>query len=114
MNKFIKIISFKNNPYKYIFKSDVKILSSRYEGNPNILLETACLKKLIISTDCKVGPREILNSGNRGILFKVEDYQKLFEILKSINIKSNDIKKKLSIIMNMSKKIIKMIYQIHS
>ena len=30
-------------------ESDIKILSSKYEGSPNILLETACLKKLIIS-----------------------------------------------------------------
>ena len=54
-------------------------------------------KKLIISTDCRVGPREILQLGKGGILFKVGDYKKLFSILKNININSVQIKKKIDI-----------------
>ena len=97
IQNLVKIIEFTNNPFKYISLCDVKVLSSRFEGNPNILLETACLKKLIISTDCKVGPREILQLGKGGILFKVGDYKKLFSILKNININSVQIKKKIDI-----------------
>ena len=93
----VKIIPFTNNPFKYISLCDVKVLSSRFEGNPNILLETACLKKLIISSDCKVGPKEILQSGKGGILFKAGDYKKLFFILKDINVNSIHIKKKIDI-----------------
>ena len=63
----LKIINFQHNPYKYISLADVKVLSSRFEGNPNILLEIACLKKLIISTNCKVGPSEILQ--RRGVYY---------------------------------------------
>ena len=91
----IKIIPFTSNPFKYLSLSDLKVLTSRYEGNPNILLETASLKKIIISSDCKVGPREILQSGKGGILFKVGDYNRLYSILKNINLNSNDIKKKI-------------------
>ena len=82
LKSLIKIISYTPNPFKYISKSDIKILSSKYEGSPNILLETACLKKLIISTDCKVGPRETLQAGKGGILFKVGNFEQLFQILK--------------------------------
>ena len=92
----VKIIQFTVNPFKYISLCDVKILSSRFEGNPNILLETACLKKLIISSDCKVGPREILQSGKGGILFKAGDHKRLFSILKNINVKSIHNRKKIN------------------
>ena len=97
IQSLVKIINFTNNPFKYISLCDIKVLSSRYEGNPNILLETACLKKLIISTNCKVGPREILQSGKGGILFKNGDYNKLLSILKNIDINSKNIKRKINI-----------------
>ena len=95
LDKFIKIIPYASNPFKYIALSDIKVLSSRFEGSPNILLETACLKKLIISSDCKVGPRETLQSGKGGILFKVEDYNQLFLILKNVNFETILNKKKI-------------------
>ena len=71
--------------------SDVKVLSSKFEGNPNILLETACLKKLIISSDSKVGPKEILQSGKGGFLFKVGGVNKLHYLLRNLNINSKQI-----------------------
>lgn len=77
LNKKVKIISFKTNIYKYIKKSDLVILSSKYEGLPNILLESICLNKPIISSDCPTGPKEILLGGKGGELFKVQDYKML-------------------------------------
>ena len=96
----VKIINFQTNPYKYISLSDIKVLSSKFEGNPNILLEIACLKKLIISSNCKVGPSEILQRGKGGLLYKVGDYNKLYNLLK--NVKINDIytKKKINLTYN--------------
>ena len=95
ISKYVKIISFDPNPFKYISLSNVKVLSSRFEGNPNILLETACLKKLIISTNCKVGPREILQNGKGGMLFPAGNYNKLFFILKKLNTNDKKNKKKI-------------------
>ena len=95
INNFVKIIPYTSNPFKYIFLSDVKVLTSKYEGNPNILLETACLKKLMISSDCKVGPKEILQNGKGGILFKVEKFNELYLMLRRLNLKSKEIKKKI-------------------
>ena len=77
LQKFIKLISFQNNPYPYIKACDLFILSSKYEGLPNVLLEAATLKKFIISTNCPTGPREILNNGKGGFLFKIGDYRSL-------------------------------------
>ena len=95
IDKLVKIISYVKNPFKYVMSSDVKVLSSRFEGNPNILLEIACLKKLIISSNSKVGPSEILQSGRGGILFKVGAVDKLYYLLRNLNVNSKNIKKKI-------------------
>lgn len=85
LTKYIKILNFKKNPYKYLAKSNLFVLTSLYEGLPNVLLESLALKKLIISTDCPTGPREILKNGKYGILFKTQDYIKLSQIILSYN-----------------------------
>tara|TARA_B100001057_G_scaffold10449_1_gene9923 strand:- start:13890 stop:14987 length:1098 start_codon:yes stop_codon:yes gene_type:complete len=77
LSKIIKIIDFKKNPYPLINKSELFILSSRYEGSPNVLLEAISLKKFVISSDCPTGPREILDNGKGGILFRPGDYRML-------------------------------------
>ena len=73
----IKIIDFKKNPFPYIKMSDVFILSSKYEGLPNVLLEAITLNKLIISSDCPTGPKEILDNGKGGLLFKTGNFKML-------------------------------------
>ena len=87
LSKNIKILNFKKNPYPIIKKTDVFILSSKYEGLPNVLLEAIVLKKLIISSDCPTGPKEILQNGKGGILFKTGSYIDLYK--KIINLKKN-------------------------
>ncbi len=77
LEKNIKLVNFLKNPYPIIKQSDLIILSSRYEGLPNILLESLVLKKFIISSNCRTGPKEILNNGKGGFLFKVGDYRQL-------------------------------------
>ena len=66
---------------------DIFVLTSAFEGHPNVLIEAQSLKKYIISSDCPTGPREILGNGKYGSLFKVGDYKKLSKLL--INFKMN-------------------------
>jgi len=77
LNNYIKIINFVENPYNLIKQTDIFILSSKYEGLPNVLLESLALKKFIISSDCPTGPREILVNGRGGLLFKMGNYKEL-------------------------------------
>ena len=69
--------NFTNNPYPLIRQSDLFVLSSKYEGLPNVLLEAILLKKFIISSSCPTGPKEILLNGKGGFLFKVKNYEQL-------------------------------------
>jgi len=77
LSKNIKIINFLNNPYPLIKQTELFILSSKFEGLPNVLLESLALKKFVISSNCRTGPNEILLNGKGGLLFKVGDYKEL-------------------------------------
>jgi len=79
-NKLNDIIRIKNrlkNPFPYLLNAKIMLLTSKYEGLPNVLLEALALNKFIISADCPTGPKEILNNGKGGLLFKVGDYYEL-------------------------------------
>jgi len=77
LSNYVKIIKFQSNPYKYISKSDLLVLTSKFEGLPNILLEAQTLKKPIISSNCPTGPSEILLNGKCGDLFKIANHDEL-------------------------------------
>ena len=81
LNDMIKIKDFTKNPFPLIKQADLFILSSSYEGLPNVLLESLVFKKFIISSDCRTGPKEILLNGKGGLLFKVGDYNKLSKLI---------------------------------
>ena len=94
----IKIIRDKNEVYHYYKISDLFVLTSLYEGFGNVLVEAAMFKVPIISTNCKSGPKEILNKGKFGDLVKVDDNKKLTNlILKNLQKKN---KKKISLMYN--------------
>ena len=61
------------NPYKYMYKSDIFILSSRYEGFPNVILEAFACDIPVIATKCVSGPKEIITDGWNGLLVEVDD-----------------------------------------
>ena len=77
LTNYVKIINFQNNPYKYISRSDLLVLTSKFEGLPNVLLEAQALKKPIISSNCPTGPSEILLNGKCGSLFKIGNHYEL-------------------------------------
>jgi glycosyltransferase involved in cell wall biosynthesis len=85
LSKNIKLIGYKKNPFKYIRAADIFVLSSRFEGLPNVLIESIFLKRGIISSNCPTGPNEILKNGKYGDLFEIGDYKTLGNIIINYN-----------------------------
>ena len=96
LKKNIKILNYQNNPYKYIRNCDIFILTSKFEGLPNVLLEAAVLKKFIISTNCPTGPREILSNGKGGELVKIGNFKSISEKIISYSKNKNKFIKKIN------------------
>lgn len=69
----VALPGFVENPYKYMKKAGVFVLSSQWEGLPTVLIEALALGTPVISTDCKSGPAEILERGLWGRLVPVGD-----------------------------------------
>jgi glycosyltransferase involved in cell wall biosynthesis len=73
----IRLIGYRNNVYKYLKYATIYLLSSRYEGCPNSLIEAAAMGIPCIAADCLTGPDEVLLSGEGGLLFPVGEADKL-------------------------------------
>ena len=80
----VKLLGRFKNPYVWLNNADFFIHSSKYEGFGLVLIEAAILDKLIISSNCPVGPTEILENGKSGILFNVGDSQELAEKIEKV------------------------------
>lgn len=103
----IVLLGQRKNPYPWIRNSKLLIHSSLSEGFGLVLVEGLILNKNIISTNCKVGPKEILDYGNYGVLVDIKDYQSMALEIEKILIKSKDINYKEAIERFEGKKIIK-------
>jgi glycosyltransferase involved in cell wall biosynthesis len=81
LSKNVKFAGYKSNAFKYIQSADLFVLSSKYEGLPNVLIEAQSLNVPIISSDCSTGPKEILLQGKLGYLFKVGNYLSMSKLI---------------------------------
>jgi GalNAc-alpha-(1->4)-GalNAc-alpha-(1->3)-diNAcBac-PP-undecaprenol alpha-1,4-N-acetyl-D-galactosaminyltransferase len=97
-NVFLK--GTKKNILKLYHNYDFYILSSRYEGFPNSLLEAMNSGIVSISSDCDYGPAEIIKNNKNGIIFQKDNFNdlsnKILELL-------NDKKKIFNIRRNLKK-----------
>lgn len=81
------------NPYPYMKKSDLLIMTSHYEGLPTVLIEAMIIGTLLCSVDCESGPSEILDKGDCGLLLPSADKVDIDDAAKKIIALLNDNKK---------------------
>jgi len=73
----VDLPGFTENPYSYMKRAKLFVLSSLWEGLPTVLIEALSCGTQVVSTDCPSGPREILENGKWGTLVAVNDGQAL-------------------------------------
>jgi glycosyltransferase involved in cell wall biosynthesis len=74
---------FVENPYAYMSRASLYVLSSRWEGLPTVLIEALYCGPPIVATDCPSGAREILADGQHGSLVPVGDVTALTQAIEA-------------------------------
>lgn len=90
----IAFLGFQENPYKYLANSTVFVLSSLYEGFPNVLLEAMALGVPSVATRCLTGPEEIIVDGVNGLLVPPADEKELADAIKRL-LNDEDLRRRL-------------------
>lgn len=77
----VSMPGFLANPYAYIARCDLFVLSSIWEGSPTVLTEALALGVPVVATDCPSGPKEITQDGRYGRLVPMSDPEALAEAI---------------------------------
>lgn len=85
---YVKFVGFQANPYKYLKHADVFVLSSMYEGLPNVMLEAMYLGKPVAATASIPYIAQVIQPEVNGYLAPVGDSDALAEAM----VKAKDIK----------------------
>ena len=90
IHKKVDFHGFIENPFSLMASSDVFVLSSKWEGLPNVLIQAVSLGMRIVATDCTSGPQEILDNGKFGTLVEVGNIKMLSSAMLSSLEKQHD------------------------
>lgn len=84
MERQIRLCGWRRDISELLQQYDAFLMSSDYEGMPNALAEAMAAGLLCLSTDCKTGPKDMIDSGTNGFLAKTGDVHSFAEGIKSI------------------------------
>jgi glycosyltransferase involved in cell wall biosynthesis len=90
LDESVKFLGFQDNPWPYFKHADVFVLSSRYEGLPNVVLESLALGTPVVASDCPGGVREIRAAGNPVTLVPPEMPAALAEAIVAVYMDTKD------------------------
>lgn len=81
LETLVELPGFVSNPFAYMGRAAVFVLSSAWEGLPGVLVEAMACGCPLVSTDCPSGPAEILENGKWGALVPVGDSDALSQAI---------------------------------
>jgi glycosyltransferase involved in cell wall biosynthesis len=81
IGEHVRLPGFVSNPFSYMARAAVFVLSSAWEGMPGVLIQAMACGAPVVATDCESGPREVLASGKYGRLVPVGDHAALAEAI---------------------------------
>jgi glycosyltransferase involved in cell wall biosynthesis len=84
VHQSLTLPGYAENPFAYMARAAVFVLSSRFEGLPGVLIQAMACGCPVVSTDCASGPREILERGAYGPLVPVGDDKALAEAIQTV------------------------------
>jgi glycosyltransferase involved in cell wall biosynthesis len=80
----VEMPGFAHNPFAFMSRAAVFVLSSRYEGLGNVLIEALACGTPVVSTACPSGPAEVLDNGRFGPLVPVGDVAALARAIEDV------------------------------
>lgn len=84
LQDLVDLPGFDVNPFAFMKKASVFVLSSKWEGLPGVLIQALACGCPVVSTDCLSGPSEILKNGEYGHLVPVEDINAIADAMEAI------------------------------
>lgn len=73
LDDVVKFTGYVDNPFVYMRRASLFVLSSIHEGLPGVLIQAMACGCPVVSTDCPHGPKEILRDGAYGPLVPIKD-----------------------------------------
>lgn len=73
IGEYVRFIGFVANPYAWMARAELFVLPSRWEGFPTVAAEAMACGTPLLLTDCKFGPRDVIEPGVSGSLVPVDD-----------------------------------------
>ncbi len=80
----VDLAGFELNPFAFMRKASVFVLSSKWEGLPGALIQALACDCPAVSTDCLSGPAEILKGGEYGYLVPVGNAQAIADAIEAV------------------------------
>jgi glycosyltransferase involved in cell wall biosynthesis len=77
----VRLLGFHEAPWQILATADIFVSCSQNEGFPNVILEALASGCAVVSSDCRFGPREVIEDGVSGILYPVGDVDRLAKVL---------------------------------